>query len=70
MPAEGQTEAVVAALENYVLSQQASFEFYLRDQYDIAMNATVTVAETGEVILVCCDGSEDVLNSILASLAA
>ena len=70
VPAEGQTEAVVAALENYVLSQQATFEFYLRDQYDIALNAIVTVAETGEVILVCCDGAEDVLNNILAALAA
>ena len=69
-PAEGQTEAVVTALENYVAGQQATFEFYLADQYEIALTGTVTVADSGEVVLVCCADGDAVLTNILAALAA
>ena len=69
-PAEGQTEAVVAALENYVVGQQAAFEFYLADQYDIALTGTVTVVDSGEVVLVCCVVGDAEQSSILAALAA
>ena len=41
MPAEGQTEAVKAALEDFVVNQQKSFENYLADQYEIAKQAKV-----------------------------
>ena len=43
-PAEGKTDAVKAALEAYVASEQQSMEHYLEDQYQIAKAATVTVA--------------------------
>ena len=49
-PAEGKTDAVKAALEAYVQSEQQSMEHYLEDQYQVAKAATVTVAPTGEVI--------------------
>lgn len=68
-PAEGQTETVVAALENYVVGQQAAFEFYLEDQFQIAQTGTVTVADSGEVVLVCCADGEAVQAAILAALA-
>ena len=69
-PAEGKTETVQEALENYVTSQQMSMENYLADQYVIAKAATVTTVPTGEVVLVCCENSADVLAAIEAALAA
>ena len=69
-PAEGKTDAVKEALEAYVASEQQSMEHYLEDQYQIAKAATVTVAPTGEVILVCAEDHDTVLANIEKALAA
>ena len=69
-PAEGQQDAVRQAMEDYVQAQQSAFEFYLVDQYDIALEATVTVADSGEVVLVCCKDGDTVRSNILTALAA
>lgn len=69
-PAEGQQDAVRQAMEDYVQAQQSAFEFYLADQYDIALEATVTVADSGEVVLVCCKDGDTVRSNILTALAA
>ena len=69
-PAEGKTDDVKAALEAYVQSEQQSMEHYLEDQYQIAKAATVTVAPTGEVILVCAEEHDTILASIEKALAA
>ena len=69
-PAEGKTDAVKAALEAYVQSEQQSMEHYLEDQYQIAKAATVTVAPTGEVILVCAEDHDTILANIEKALAA
>ena len=69
-PAEGKTDAVKAALEAYVQSEQQSMEHYLEDQYQIAKAATVTVAPTGEVILVCAENHDTLLDNIEKALAA
>lgn len=63
-PAEGKTDAVKAALEAYVQSEQQSMEHYLEDQYQVAKAATVTVAPTGEVILVCAEDHDTILANI------
>lgn len=68
-PAEGKTQEVVDAFDNYVLSQQQTMEHYLEDQYEIAKAAKVETAPTGEVILVCCEDSDTVLANIKAALA-
>lgn len=68
-PAEGQADAVKQALEEYVQGQQAAFEQYLPDQYEVAKAATVTVADTGEVVLVCCPDGAAVRDAILKALA-
>lgn len=70
MPAEGQTDAVKAALEDFVTNQQKSFENYLADQYEIAKQAKVEVLPTGEVVLVMCENSDEVLASIKDAAAA
>ena len=62
-PAEGKTDAVKSALEAYVTSEQQSMEHYLEDQYQIAKAATVTVAPTGEVILVCAENHDTLLET-------
>lgn len=67
-PAEGQTDAVKAALEDFVQAQQQSFEQYLPDQYEVAKAATVTVADSGEVVLVCCEDGDAVRAAILEAL--
>ena len=69
-PAEGRTEDVKAALEAYVASEQQSMEHYLEDQYQIAKAATVTVAPTGEVVLVCAEDHDTILANIEKALAA
>ena len=69
-PAEGKTDAVESALEAYVTSEQQSMEHYLEDQYQIAKAATVTVAPTGEVILVCAENHDTLLANIEKALAA
>lgn len=69
-PAEGKTEDVQTALENFVTSQQMAMQNYLADQYEIAKAATVTTVPSGEVVLVCCEGSDTVLAAIEEALAA
>lgn len=69
-PAKGKTDAVKAALEAYVQSEQQSMEHYLEDQYQVAKAATVTVAPTGEVILVCAEDHDTILSNIEKALAA
>lgn len=68
-PAEGKTDEVKAALEAYVASEQQSMEHYLEDQYLVAKAATVTVAPTGEVVLVCAEDHDTVLANIEKALA-
>lgn len=68
MPAEGQTEAVKAALEDFVVNQQKSFENYLADQYEIAKQAKVEVLPTGEVVLVMCENSSEAFSTIEVAL--
>ena len=68
-PAEGKTDEVKAALEAYVASEQQSMEHYLEDQYLVAKAATVTVAPTGEVVLVCAEDHDTILANIEAALA-
>ena len=68
-PAEGRTQDVVDALNAYVESEQQSMEHYLEDQYLVAKAATVTVAPTGEVVLVCAEDHDTILTNIEAALA-
>ena len=69
-PADGKTDEVKAALEAFVTSEQQSMEHYLEDQYQIAKAATVTVAPTGEVILVCAENHDTILANIEKALAS
>ena len=69
-PAEGKQQAVSEALDAYVQSQMQSMEHYLEDLYQIAASSHISTAPTGEVILVCCENPEAVMNAIKTALAA
>ena len=45
-------------------------EMCIRDRYQVAKAATVTVAPTGEVILVCAEDHDTILANIEKALAA
>ena len=85
-PAEGKTQDVVDALQAFVDGQRQTMENYLmdldiqealqmkkdipEDQYEIAKAAQVKTLSTGEVVLVCCENSDQVLANIEKALAA
>jgi len=69
MPAEGKTEAVVAACNSFVEKKQQEFEMYLVDQYEIAKAAQVKTMKTGEVVLVMTENAADVMTAIETALA-
>lgn len=69
MPAEGKEETVKTGLENYVEAQKSSFEFYLEEQFEIAANAKLETLDDGTILLVMCQGQDQVLEQIKTSLA-
>lgn len=68
MPAEGKTDAVTANLQEYVTGIQKSFENYLPDQYEIAKDAVVRTAKTGEIILVIDENASALADTLEAEL--
>lgn len=68
-PAEGQEEAVRAALEEYISLQRQAFEQYLADQYEIASNALLRTLPGGEIVLIMSETAPDVLTSLEQALA-
>lgn len=69
-PAEGRDEAVKEALRDFIDRQKKNFEQYLADQYDIASNARLETLEDGTVLLVMCDGQDEVFTSIRSAIEA
>jgi len=68
MPAEGAEQTVLDGLNGFVSNQQTSFEHYLPDQYDIAMSAKVETLADGTVLMVMCENSDQVYETIAAAL--
>ena len=67
-PAEGQAEAVQAAVENYVSLQRKAFETYLPDQYEVAKGVLVKTLPGGEIVLVMSEGAADIMASLEKTL--
>ncbi len=70
LPAEGREQDVIDMVNAYVLAQQKAQENYLPAQYEIAMDAQVKTAPTGEVLLVMCRDAAAVMERLEAGLAA
>ncbi len=49
-------------------AQKSSFEFNLEEQVDIAANATLETLDDGTLVLVMCQGQDEVFDSIKAAL--
>ena len=67
-PAEGQAEAVQAAVESYVSLQRKSFENYLADQYEVAKGALIKTLPGGEIVLVMSEGAADIMANLEKTL--
>lgn len=67
-PAEGKDEAVKEALRGFVDRQKQNFEQYLADQYDIANNARLETLEDGTILLVMCEGQDEVFTAIRSAI--
>ena len=67
-PAEGKDEMVKEALRGFVDRQKQDFEQYLADQYDIAANARLETLEDGTILLVMCDGQDEVFTAIRSAV--
>ena len=70
MPAEGSEESVRSGLENFISSQQASFEHYLADQYEVALNAKLETLDDGTIVMVMCEGQDEVFDAIVSAIEA
>lgn len=68
MPAGDRDETVKSALQTFIDTQQANFEFYLPDQYEVAQNARLEALEDGTILMVMCEGQDAVYDSIAAAI--
>ena len=64
-PAEGKTQEVVDAMDAYIQNQQQTME-----HYQIAASSKVSTVHNCEVVIVCCENSDAVMNAIKTALAA
>lgn len=67
-PAAGREDAVLEGLRGYVETQRKSFEQYLPDQYELAVNARVETLEDGTALLVLCRDQDAVFDAIRDSI--
>ena len=70
MPAEGRAEAVETGLQAFMENQQASFQNYLADQYEIALSARLETLDDGTVVMVMCEGQDTVFDAIVSAIEA
>lgn len=63
-PAAGKEDAVLDGLRTFVDSQVQTFEHYLADQYEIAINTRLETLEDGTVLLVMCENQDSVFDAI------
>ena len=68
MPAEGKTDTVKAALQNFIDFQQQSFDQYLADQYEIAKSAKLETLADGTILMVMCENSDAVYEAIKGAI--
>ena len=68
--ADGKMADAKAALEAQRALTQQNFEQYLADQYDIANNARLETLEDGTILLVMCDGQDQVFTAIRSAVEA
>lgn len=68
MPAEGKEDTVRTGLEHYMETQQANFEFYLEEEYEIASNAKLEQLKDGTFLLVMSEDQDAIFDSVKSAL--
>ncbi len=63
-PAAGKEDAVLDGLRAFVDNQVQSFDQYLIDQYEIAVNTRLETLEDGTILLVMCENQDSVFDAI------
>lgn len=63
-PAAGKEDTVLEGLRAFVAGQQQSFEQYLADQYEIAVNARLETLGDGTILLVMCENQDAIFDTI------
>ena len=63
-PAAEREDAVWDGLDSFRENQKQSFEQYLADQYEIAVNARLETLEDGTILLVMCEDQDDVFDDV------
>lgn len=69
-PAADKADTVMKGMQDFIDRQKQSFDQYLMDQYEIASNAKLEKLEDGTILLVMCEGQDDVFSSIKAAIEA
>ena len=64
MPAADKAETILEALQTYHTNQQAAFERYLEDQYEIACAARLETLSDGTIFFVMTEGQDAAFDSI------
>ena len=64
MPAADKAETILEALQTYHANQQAAFERYLEDQYEIACAARLETLSDGTIVFVMTEGQDAAFDSI------
>ena len=57
-------------MESFISSQQASFEHYLADQHEVALNAKLETLDDGTIVMVMCEGQDEVFDAIVSAIEA
>ena len=70
LPAEGREAVVVDGLQAFIDRQKSNFQTYLADQYAIAEKARLETLEDGTVLMVMCEDSDQVLDTIKTAIEA
>lgn len=63
-PAAGKEDAILEGLNNFIDNQKQSFERYLADQYEIAVNARLETLEDSTILLVMSENQDPIFDAI------
>lgn len=67
-PAEGKADTVKEGLQGFIDRQKQNFEQYLADQYEVASNAKLETLSDGTILMVMCEGQDEVFASIKSAI--
>lgn len=67
-PAADKADTVMKGLQDFIDRQKQSFDMYLMDQFEIASNAKLEKLDDGTILLVMCEGQDEVFTNIKAAI--